>query len=103
MGDVEAGHHQAGELIHTDLERVLFQTSELERAESGKAVGTCELVDAVGPLGLVELKQNQDKAGIPSESLRSLTMRCDSCLRAEGCFSSNIGATGSCATRVRSS
>jgi hypothetical protein len=41
-------------------------------AGSGKVVNTCELVDAVGPLELADLKQNGDKSAISSESLKSV-------------------------------
>ena len=44
----------------------------LIRAGSGLVVGTCELVDVVGPLTLADLRSNAGKAGLRPEELSEL-------------------------------
>ena len=39
----------------------------LIRGGSGLVVGTCDLVDCIGPLTLQEVQENEDKTGIPAE------------------------------------
>jgi hypothetical protein len=45
----------------------------LIRGGSGLVVGTCDLVDCIGPLTLQELQENEDKTGIPTEQVRFIT------------------------------
>lgn len=44
----------------------------LIRAGSGKIVGTCDLVNSIGPLTIQELKENCRKAGFDADSVKSL-------------------------------
>jgi hypothetical protein len=47
----------------------------LIQSGSGQIVGTCEVVDVVGPLSLAELKQNAKKAGFAPSEFTSLPYR----------------------------
>lgn len=42
---------------------------------TGTAVGTCEIVDVVGPLTLAELKSNARRLGVRAEAIRRLHYR----------------------------
>jgi hypothetical protein len=44
----------------------------LIRSGSGEIVGTCEIVDVVGPMTLADYKQNARKAGLASASITRL-------------------------------
>jgi ASCH domain-containing protein len=43
----------------------------LIRSGSGQIVGTCELVDCIGPLSLSDLRRNCSQHGMPQQDLRS--------------------------------
>ncbi len=47
----------------------------LIRAGSGKIVGTCEIVDAVGPLSWDDLAASQDKHCVPGDQIDDVTRR----------------------------
>ena len=45
----------------------------LIRKGSGQIVGTCRIVDVIGPLTLRELQRNARKAGLPQPSVHTRT------------------------------